>query len=327
MVSKFVKSSVIFGCAGTSLTNAEFDFFRANLPFGFILFSRNIANFDQVKELCLSLRKSVGWNAPILIDQEGGRVQRIKPPLAIDRLPPLDEAIKAGRNAPNVFRSRFISIAKELRSLGIDTNCAPTLDIARPNTHAFLRNRCYGINKTDVISLGKVVCSALKSRGVLPIIKHMPGHGLSLGDSHLELPIVKAEKNELYDNDFEVFKAFANAEIAMSAHVLYETIDPKFPASTSKKVMRIIREDIKFSGLLISDDISMSALSGSLKKRTKDLLEAGNDVVLHCNGNLSEMVEIIGSGVNPTNSTLFRMASAVEERKKIEHNKDKFLES
>ena len=122
MVSKFVKSSVVFGCAGTSLTNSEFDFFRANLPFGFILFSRNIANFDQVKELCLSLRKSVGWNAPILIDQEGGRVQRIKPPLAKDRLPPLDEAIKAGRNAPNVFRSRFISIAKELRSLGIDTN-------------------------------------------------------------------------------------------------------------------------------------------------------------------------------------------------------------
>ena len=214
-----------------------------------------------------------------------------------------------------------------MRSLGIDTNCAPTLDIARPNTHAFLRNRCYGINKSDVISLGKVVCSALKSRGVLPIIKHMPGHGLSLGDSHLELPIVKAEKNELYNNDFEVFKAFANAEIAMSAHVLYEAIDPKFPASISKKVMRIIREDIKFSGLLISDDISMSALSGSLKKRTKDLLEAGNDVVLHCNGNLSEMEEIISSGVNPTNSTLFRMASVVEERKKIEHNKNQFLES
>ena len=143
----------------------------------------------------------------------------------------------------------------------------------------------------------------------------------------MELPIVKAEKNELYNNDFEVFKAFANAEIAMSAHVLYEAIDPKFPASISKKVMRIIREDIKFSGLLISDDISMSALSGSLKKRTKDLLEAGNDVVLHCNGNFSEMEEIISSGVNPTNSTLFRMASVVEERKKIEHNKNQFLES
>ena len=327
MISEFVKSSIIFGCAGPTLTEAEFDFFRATLPFGFILFSRNIANIEQVKELCLSLRKSVGWYAPILIDQEGGRVQRINPPIAKDRLPALDEAIKAGQNAENVFRRRFISIANELRSLGIDTNCAPILDIARPNTHEFLRNRCYGINKSDVILLGKVVYDALKSRGVLPVIKHMPGHGLSLDDSHLGLPIVKAEINELYENDFAVFRAFANAKIAMSAHVLYEAVDSEFPASTSKKVMRIIREDIKFSGLLISDDISMLALSGSLKKRTKDLLEAGNDVVLHCNGNLSEMEEIISSGVNPTNSTLFRMASVVEERKKIEHNKNQFLES
>jgi len=327
MISEFIKSSVVFGCAGPTLTDAEFEFFRTNLPFGFILFSRNIANIEQVKELCLSLRKSVGWYAPILIDQEGGRVQRIKPPLVKDWLPPLDEAINAGEKAAHVFRRRFTSIANELRSLGIDANCAPILDIARPSTHKFLRNRCYGINKSDVILLGKVVYDALKSRGVLPIIKHMPGHGLSLDDSHLGLPVVKAEKNELYDNDFAVFKAFANAKIAMTAHVLYEAIDPEFPASTSKRVMRIIREDIKFSGLLVSDDISMSALSGSIKKRTEDLLEAGNDVVLHCNGNLSEMKEIISSGVNPTKSTLFRMASVIEERKKIEHNNDKFLES
>ena len=327
MISKFVKSSVVFGCAGTTLTEAEFDFFRENLPFGFILFSRNIANIEQVKQLCISLRKSVGWYAPILIDQEGGRVQRIKPPLAKDRLPPLDEAINAGQNAANVFRRRFISIANELRSLGIDTNCAPILDIARPNTHKFLRNRCYGINKSDVILLGKIVYDALKSGGVLPIIKHIPGHGLSMDDSHLGLPVVKAEKNELYDNDFAVFKAFSNAKIAMTAHVLYEAVDSKFPASTSKKVMKIIREDIKFSGLLVSDDISMSALSGSIKKRTEDLLEAGNDVVLHCNGNLSEMKEVVNAGVNPTKSTLFRIASVIEERKKIEHNKNKFLES
>ena len=327
MISKTIKNAVIFGCKGPRLTEVEFDFFKETLPFGFILFSRNIVNSKQVNELCQSLRDAVGWYAPILIDHEGGRVQRIKPPLALDRLPPLDEAQKAGENAKSIFKLRFSAMANELLSLGIDFNCAPVLDIARTNTHRFLRNRCYGVNKSDVISLGRVAYDALKSNGVFPIIKHMPGHGLSLGDSHLELPIVKAEKNELYNNDFEVFKAFANAEIAMSAHVLYEAIDPKLPASTSKKVMRIIREDIKFSGLLISDDISMSALSGSLKKRTKDLLEAGNDVVLHCNGNLSEMEEIIGSGVNPTNSTLFRMASVVEERKKIEHNKDQFLES
>ena len=324
MISEFVKSSVVFGCAGPTLTEAEFDFFRENLPFGFILFSRNIANIEQVKQLCISLRKSVGWYAPILIDQEGGRVQRINPPIAKDRLPPLDEAIKAGKNAENVFRHRFASIANELRSLGIDTNCAPILDIARSNTNKFLRNRCYGTNKSDVILLGKVVYDALKSKGVLPIIKHMPGHGLSLDDSHLRLPVVKAEENELYENDFAVFKAFANAKIAMTAHVLYEAVDSEFPASTSKKVMRIIREDIKFSGLLVSDDISMSALSGSINKRTEDLLEAGNDVVLHCNGNLSEMKEVISSGVHPTKSTFFRMASVIEERKKIEHNNDKF---
>ena len=268
MINK--RRAFIFGIKSLQLSQNEIDFLKKYKPWGVILFLRNIKSIQQAKSLTDNIRKIFkDKNYPILIDQEGGRVQRIKPPIAKDRLPPLDEAIKAGQNAENVFRRRFISIANELRSLGIDSNCAPILDIARPNTHKFLRNRCYGINKSDVILLGKIVYGALKSGGVLPIIKHIPGHGLSMDDSHLGLPVVKAEKNELYDNDFAVFKAFANAEIAMSAHVLYETIDPKFPASTSKKVMRIIREDIKFSGLLISDDISMSALSGSLKKRTK----------------------------------------------------------
>ena len=327
MISEPIKNAVIFGCEGPKLTELEFNFFNETLPFGFILFSRNIVNAQQVNELCLSLRDSVGWYAPILIDQEGGRVQRINPPLALDRLPPLDEAEKAGQNAKSIFKLRFSAMANELLLLCIDFNCAPVLDIARSTTHRFLRNRCYGFNKSDVISLGRVAYDALKSNGVFPIIKHMPGHGFATHDSHFELPVVKASEKELFANDFAVFKAFCDAEMAMSAHVLFEAIDPYSPASTSKKLMDIIRDDIKFSGLLISDDISMSALPGDIKKRTKNLIEAGNDVILHCNGNLFEMKEIIDAGVVPNILTLSRMASVIEERKKIEHNKIKNLES
>ena len=327
MISEPIKNAVIFGCEGPKLTEVEYNFFRNTLPFGFILFSRNIVNSKQVNELCLSLRDAVGWSAPILIDQEGGRVQRVKPPLALDRLPPLDEAQKAGQNAKSIFKRRFSAMAKELLSLGIDFNCAPVLDIARPDTHRFLRSRCYGMNKSDVITLGRVVYDALKSNGVFPIIKHMPGHGFATHDSHFELPVVKASEKELFAHDFSVFRAFSDAEIAMSAHVLFEAIDPHSAASTSKKLMDIIRNDINFSGLLISDDISMSALPGDIKSRTTNLIEAGNDVVLHCNGNLLEMEEIIESGVIPNTLTLSRMASVIEERKKIEHNKIDSLES
>jgi beta-N-acetylhexosaminidase len=155
----------------------------------------------------------------------------------------------------------------------------------------------------------------------------MPGHGFATNDSHFELPVVKASREELFENDFAVFKAFGDAEIAMSAHVLFEAIDPHTAASTSKKIMDIIRNDIKFSGLLISDDISMSALPGDIKRRTANLIEAGNDVIVHCNGNLMEMSEIVNSGVVPNTLTLSRMASVIEERKKIEHNKFQNLES
>ena len=320
MISELIKNAVIFGCKGPNLTEDEYNFFKETSPFGFIIFSRNIVNTQQVNALCQSLREAVGWRAPVLIDQEGGRVQRIKYPLAEDWLPPLDEARKAGKNAESIFKLRFSKIAKELRLLGIDFNCAPVLDIARPFTHHFLRNRCYGENKSDVISLGKVAYNAMKSNGVFPIIKHIPGHGFAANDSHFELPIIKAGKKELLDNDFEVFKAFCDAKIAMSAHVLFEKIDPYTPASTSKKIIEIIRQEIKFNGLLVSDDISMSALPGDLKKRTTNLIKAGGDVILHCNGQLSEMKEIISSGVIPNTLTLSRIASVIEERKKIQHN-------
>ena len=320
MISELIKNAVIFGCKGPNLTEDEYNFFKDTSPFGFILFSRNIINTQQVNALCLALRESVGWHAPVLIDQEGGRVQRIKYPLGENWLPPLDEARKAGQNAKSIFKIRFSKIAKELRLLGIDFNCAPILDIARPFTHQFLRNRCYGENKSDVISLGRVAYNAMKSNGVFPIIKHIPGHGFAANDSHFELPIIKAGKKELLDNDFEVFKAFCDAKIAMSAHVLFEKIDPYRPASTSKKIIEIIRQDIKFNGLLVSDDISMSALPGGLNIRATNLIEAGNDVILHCNGKLPEMKEIISSGVTPNVLTLSRISSVIEERKKIKHN-------
>ena len=321
MILESIENAVIFGCEGPYLKEVEFNFFAETSPFGFILFSRNIINAEQVNKLCLSLRNSVGWHAPILIDQEGGRVQRVRPPLALDWLPPLDEASRAGQNVESIFKFRFSEIAKELRSLGVDFNCAPVLDIARATTHKFLHNRCYGVNKFEVISLGKIVYEALKSNGVFPIIKHMPGHGSATHDSHFELPVVKASKKQLFENDFAVFKAFSDTEIAMTAHVLFEAIDPHTAASTSKIMMEIIRNEIKYSGLLITDDISMSALPGDIKERTNNLIEAGNDVILHCNGNLREMKEIINSGVVPNALTISRMASVIEERKKIEHNR------
>ena len=279
-------AAAIHGCDSTRLSAEEKRFFSMSQPFGFILFDRNLEAPDQIRALCDDLRACVGWNAPIFIDQEGGRVQRLRPPLARDWLPPLDDVARFGDHAAAAMRLRYHISAAELRALGIDGNCAPTLDLARAETHAVLRNRCYGASPERVIEIGRAVYDGLMQGGVFPVMKHMPGHGRGTLDSHLDLPLVTASRSEL-ESDFSIFRAFSDAPFGMSAHLVFEAIDTR-PATTSPVMVDLIRRDIGFDGLLMTDDISMQALSGSVPDRGAAALAAGCDLVLHCNGDLDE---------------------------------------
>ncbi|MDU8912671.1 glycoside hydrolase family 3 N-terminal domain-containing protein [Aestuariicoccus sp. MJ-SS9] len=281
--------AAILGCAGPRLTSAERAFFAACQPFGFILFARNVEDADQLCALTSDLRDAVGWHAPIFIDQEGGRVQRLRPPLAREWPPPLDHAAALGEKAARGFYLRYRILATELMRYGIDGNCAPMLDIARPDTHPFLRNRCYGETLDQVVALGRATAQAHLDAGVLPVVKHMPGHGLGTLDSHLELPHIAEPRDALEALDFAAFKPFADLPLGMTAHLVFDRIDPDRPATVSPVMMRLIREDIGFGGLIMTDDISMEALSGTVPERGAAALAAGCDAVLHCNGDLEEM--------------------------------------
>ncbi len=292
MSSVDISHPVIFGVSGPEITAWESAFFADVKPLGFILFGRNIETGEQVRQLCRDLRHAVGWNAPILIDQEGGRVQRLIPPIVRQWSPPLDHSMASGARGHDVFFARFALIAHELRGLGIDVNCAPCLDIARETTHPFLRNRCYGETADRVIDLGWAALNGTMHGGVVPIIKHMPGHGLAMKDSHHALPRVKEPLDRLMQSDFAVFKAFHDAPVGMTAHIVFDAVDPENPATISQKMMVFMRETLGFRGLMLSDDLSMQALPGTLPERASRLLEAGCDVVLHCSGDFYEMEDI-----------------------------------
>lgn len=281
--------AVILGCAGPVLSDEEIALFSEMRPIGFILFDRNLQNADQIRALCDGLRDAAGHDAPIFIDQEGGRVQRLRPPVARTWAPPLEDAV--AENAERRFFVRGRLIAHELRALGIDGNCVPTLDIARPDTHAVLRNRCYGTDRDSVIRNGRALVEGCRQGGVLPVMKHMPGHGRGTLDSHLDLPRVSTPKPVLSDEDFATFSAFADLPMGMTAHLVFEDID-KRPATQSPVMIQLIREEIGFDGLLMTDDISMQALSGSVAERGRAARAAGCDVILHCNGDLSEMRDL-----------------------------------
>ncbi|SEK77652.1 beta-N-acetylhexosaminidase [Roseivivax marinus] len=284
--------AAILGCAGTRLSGAEKLFFRDVTPFGFILFARNIENADQVRALCDELREAAGHEAPIFIDQEGGRVQRLRPPLARDWPAPLDHVRAYGDQAEQAMYLRYRIIAAELRDLGIDGNCAPMLDVAEPGTHRFLRNRCYGESVDRVVAIGQAVARGLDEGGVLPVIKHIPGHGRARLDSHLDLPVIEAGREALDAVDFAAFRPFADMALGMTAHLVYRAIDDA-PATVSEGMIHLIREDIGFGGLLMTDDISMEALSGTVAERGRASLDAGCDVVLHCNGEMTEMLALM----------------------------------
>ncbi|MGJ8546726.1 MAG: glycoside hydrolase family 3 N-terminal domain-containing protein [Sulfitobacter sp.] len=276
---------------GLRLSAAEKSFFRDSDPFGFILFARNIDTPQQVAALCSEMREAVGREAPITIDQEGGRVQRLRAPTWREWLPPLDFVEAAGDSAEEAMYLRHRLIAHELYTLGIDSNCAPMVDVASAQTHDFLRNRCYGTTPAWVAKLGRAAGEGLLAGGVLPVVKHIPGHGRATLDSHFDLPQVTEDRAALDAVDFAPFAALADMPMGMTAHLVYRAIDTA-PATLSPAVMRVIREDIGFDNLIMTDDISMKALSGSLADLSAQALVAGCDVVLHCNGTLAERKEV-----------------------------------
>lgn len=295
-----VSGACILGCAGPGLGRGEAAFFRNADPFGFILFGRNVETPDQLRRLCGDLRSAVGRDAPILIDQEGGRVQRLGPPHWRQWRPALDEVARigdragdrAGDGAARVMYLRSRLIARELRDVGIDVNCAPVADVATGATHPVLRNRCYSDDAGEVMKLASSVAAGLMAGGVLPVVKHMPGHGRAVVDSHLELPRTDAPLSVLERSDFRAFAPLSHLPMGMTSHVVYDALDPGRPGTLSPVVQRHIREKLKFGGLVMTDDISMEALSGSLVERGRAALSAGVDVILHCNGRLDEMEEL-----------------------------------
>jgi beta-N-acetylhexosaminidase len=291
------RSRAIYGCAGTSLSAEERAFFREAQPWGFILFARNVADPAQVRSLVSSLRETVGdEKAPMLIDQEGGRVARLKPPHWKVRPPPqrfgdlYRENADAGQNAA-YLNARLI--AEALSQLGINVDCVPVLDLPAPGADAVIGDRAFSSELEIVIALGWAVIDGMLDGGVLPVMKHIPGHGRATADSHLALPRVSTPEAELRAADFAPFRALSDCPMAMTAHVVYEAIDALQPATTSARIIgEVIRRDIGFGGLLMSDDLSMKALGGSFAERSRAALSAGCDILLHCNGRMDEMVEV-----------------------------------
>lgn len=289
--------SMIVGCSGTKLNEAETAFFEKELPFGFILFDRNLEDAAQITALCEELRASVqNPAAPILIDQEGGRVQRLRPPLA-QNYPhawQLGEIYKEDHEL-GLHAAWLMSRlhAFDLLKLGINVDCLPVLDIPTPEGHEVIGRRAYGDEPDIVSKMGQAAADGLKAGGVLPVIKHIPGHGRASADTHFELPTVTTPFNELAETDFVPFTNLSSELMAMTAHVVFSAIDPDQPATMSRKVIdQVIRLDMGFDGLLMSDDVSMNALSGDFAERTSGIFAAGCDIVLHCNGDMAEMVAV-----------------------------------
>jgi beta-N-acetylhexosaminidase len=289
----------VFGCAGRALSPEEAAFFRDTRPWGFILFGRNVESPDQLRALTASLRACVDRpDAPVLIDQEGGRVQRMGPP-HWRRYPPA-RAFAALPGPPSAQReaARLAArlIAHDLAAVGVDVDCAPVLDVPAPGAHEVIGDRAYADDAERVGALARATAEGLIAGGVLPVIKHIPGHGRAAADSHERLPVVGAGREALESVDFAPFRMLSDMPMAMTAHVLYAAIDPDRPATTSPAVIsRIVRGHIGFDGLLISDDLSMKALGGTLTERARGALDAGCDVVLHCNGDRAEM-EAVAAG-------------------------------
>lgn len=293
--NKKITKPVIYGVSSTSLTDEEKYFFAKNGALGFILFARNIENKIQLKKLTDSLREVMDGEILVLVDQEGGRVSRMKEP-HWNKYPAGQYFANLYQTNPEVAREalfkNFQKIGRDLNEVGINVDCAPVLDILTEKTHQVIGDRAYGKNAEQVADLGRKVCEGLLSQNVFPVIKHIPGHGRGTSDSHLELPIVNASLAELRATDFITFQKLRDQKFAMTAHILYTAIDKINCATNSPTAIKMIREEIGFENILMSDDISMKALKGSFSEKSKMILAAGCDLVLHCNGEMLEMAEI-----------------------------------
>jgi beta-N-acetylhexosaminidase len=310
----------ITGVSGLELSAAEREFIRLERPWGFILFKRNVETPAQVIRLVQELRQTIGDpDAPILIDQEGGRVQRLGPPhwpayppgavfgalYDIDRVAGLSAARLSAR-----------LIAADLLETGITVDCLPLADVPADGADAVIGNRAYGTEPGKVAAIARAVTEGLEQGGVLPVLKHIPGHGRATADTHFRLPEVDTSKAELERTDFAAFRPLADLPMAMTAHVVFSALDPAHPATTSATIIRqVIRGVIGFQGLLMSDDVSMNALAGSIAERTRAIIAAGCDMVLHCNGELDEMREVAREVPELSGEALERAKRALASRR------------
>jgi len=308
--------AMILGCSGLTLTQEEIALYKAEQPWGFILFGRNIGDGQQITDLVASMRKAVGRpDAPVLIDQEGGRVQRIRPPILQSY--PNAQALGAIylRDREQGLRAAWLMSrlhAFDLMRFGINVDCLPVLDVPVEGASNVIGNRAYGFDPKMVSEMGQAAADGLKAGGMLPVMKHIPGHGRGMVDSHHELPVVDVPLDDLDAHDFVPFRALNKELMGMSAHLVFNAIDPERPATTSRKVIdEIIRGRIGFDGLLMSDDSSMNALKGTLGERAANIVAGGCDIVLHCNGVMSEMLQVVKE-VPPLTGRSLERAKAVE---------------
>ncbi|MBY0321316.1 MAG: beta-N-acetylhexosaminidase [Reyranella sp.] len=306
--------AVIFGCAGPDLTADERAFFRDADPLGFILFARNVDTPERTHRLVEELRSSVArGDAPVLIDQEGGRVARLRPP-HWRKAPPArllgDLYARDPERGLEATRLNARLLAADVASIGVDVDCLPVLDIGFPGTHAAIGDRAFADRPEPVAALGRAAAEGLLAEGVMPVIKHMPGHGRSTVDSHLSLPRVTASREELERTDFLPFRLLADLPWGMTGHLLFDAVDPSTAMTVSARgVKEIIRGHIGFDGLLLSDDLSMQALGGSLAERAERCLAAGCDIALHCNGRMDEMTAIVARTGAMTEKAAARFAA------------------
>ncbi len=306
----------IAGFSAHSLTDDERSFFKAEQPWGYIVFARNLETPDQIKRLTESLRETAGRNeVPVLIDQEGGRVQRLRPPYW-EQYPP-GAALGALYETDNEIGLRAAWLmsrlhAFDLSKLGINVDCLPVLDVPAPDGHDIIGDRAYGDTPQQVAALGRAAAQGLLDGGVMPVIKHIPGHGRARADSHHELPVVETDRETLEKVDFAPFVSLKDIVMAMTAHVIYSALDETTPATTSPTIINdIIRKQLGFEGLLMSDDVSMKALSGDFSSRSRAIIAAGCDVVLHCDGNMDDMVSVASAAPELQGRALERANSAL----------------
>lgn len=315
--------SFISGCATVALSLEETHFFKTTNPWGLILFKRNCESPDQIRNLTAQFRAAVGRkDAPVFIDQEGGRVQRLGPPSNHWRkYPAAAEYGKQYDRCPSLALHSARSIgrlmADDLTEIGITASCLPVLDVPQPGAHDVIGSRAYSMKPEQIMTLSRAHTVGLMEGGVLPVMKHIPGHGRAEVDSHHDLPVVKAPRVELERVDFLPFVAFADCPMAMTAHVIYEALDRDHPATLSRKIIKnVVRKLIGFDGLLITDDLSMKALKGTFTEKANMALGAGCDMLLHCSGVMSEMEEVAAAAAPLAGKSMRRAKQALKAKRK-----------